>query len=193
MTLEKIRENNISCAVQIQSELFPGESARRNYEESLEVTSPFEYYLLYEDGKCVGITGIYCYPEYPDSAWLGWFGIREGFRRKRLGSEALAMFEETAASRGFRFARLYTDAENNDAAIAFYKSNGYSCESYQTPEDPACMKYKTLIFSKSLTSEELVPWNNRNIHLTEQIAKQNASGSQKSDFSSPTNKESLHS
>ena len=53
-------------------------------------------------------------------------------------------------------------------------------------------KYKTLIFSKSLTSEELVPWNNRNIHLTEQIAKQNASGSQKSDFSSPTNKESLH-
>ena len=66
----------------------------------------------------------------------------------------------------------YTDAENNDAAIAFYKSNGYSYESYQNPEDPACVKYKVLIFSKALTYEELVPWNNRSIHLTEQIAKQ---------------------
>ena len=77
-----------------------------------------------------------------------------------------------AASRGYRFARIYTDAENNDAAIAFYKSNGYSCENYQNPEDPVCVKYKVLIFSKALTSEELVPWNNRSIHLTEQIAKQ---------------------
>jgi len=172
MTLERIRENNIDYAAQIQGELFPGESARRNYEDSLEVPSRFEYYLLYEDGICVGITGIYYYPEDPDSAWLGWFGIREGFRRKHLGSEALAVFEEMAASRGYRFARIYTDAENNDAAIAFYKSNGYSCESYQNPEDPACVKYKVLIFSKALTSEELVPWNNRSIHLTEQIAKQ---------------------
>ena len=94
MTLERITESNLNYAVQIQEELFPGESARTNYEESFAEPSAYEYYLIYEDGACAGIIGLYCYPEDPDSAWLGWFGIREGFRRKRLGSRALKQLEE---------------------------------------------------------------------------------------------------
>ena len=70
------------------------------------------------------------------------------------------------------FARLYTDAVNNEVAIAFYQANGYVSESYQNPLDPACMKYKTVIFSKALTPRPLELWDNRSIHLTEQIAKQ---------------------
>ena len=173
MTLERITERNLNFAVQIQEELFPGESARTNYEESLAEPSAYEYYLIYEDGACAGVIGLYRYPEDPDSAWLGWFGIREGFRRKRLGSRALKQFEEMAAARGYRFARLYTDAVNNDAAIAFYKANGYTCEPYLNPQDPACIQYPTLIFSKTLSAGAPAPWNNRSIHLTEQIAKQN--------------------
>ena len=172
MTLERITENNIRRALRIQEELFPGESARTNYEESLDDASGYAYYLILENGTCAGIIGLYVCPEDPDSAWLGWFGIREAFRRKGLGSKALALFEEMAAARGFRFARLYTDAGNNDRAIAFYRANGYVCEPYHNPQDPACVKYKTLIFSKPLASEALVPWNSRNMHLTEQIAKQ---------------------
>ncbi len=172
MTLERITENNLNYALQIQKELFPKESARANYEESFEKTSAYEYYLLYENEACIGIIGIYTYPEDSDSAWLGWFGIRESFRRKKLGSRALKKYEEMAISKGFRFARLYTDAENNDAAISFYKANGYICEPYHKIHDPACMKYKTVIFSKSLSSEPLVLWHSRTIHLTEQIAKQ---------------------
>ena len=173
MTLERITESNLNYAVQIQEELFPGESARTNYEESFAESSAYEYYLIYEDGACAGIIGLYCYPEDPDSAWLGWFGIREGFRRKRLGSRALKQFEEMAAARGYRFARLYTDAVNNDAAIAFYKSNDDTCEPYLNPQDPACIHDPTVIFSKTLAAGALAPWNNRSIHLTEQIAKQN--------------------
>lgn len=173
MTLERITECNLSYAVQIQEELFPGESARTNYEESLAEPSAYAYYLIYEEGVCAGIIGLYRYPEDPDSAWLGWFGIREGFRRKRLGSRALKLFEEMAAAGGYRFARLYTDAVNNDAAIAFYKANGYTCEPYLNPQDPACTQYPTVIFSKALSAGALAPWNNRSIHLTEQIAKQN--------------------
>ncbi len=172
MELVRITGNNIDYAVQIQEELFPGESGRANFEDSLEENTGFEYYLLYEAGNCAGVTGLYRYPEDPDSAWLGWFGIREGFRRNHYGSAALKMFEEMAAARGYRFARLYTDAVNNDAAIAFYTANGYISEPYQNAADPACGKYPTLIFSKSLTEEPLVPWNNRFLHLTEQIAKQ---------------------
>ena len=176
MTLERITKNNIDYAIQIQEELFPEESGRANFEESVDEKSGFEYYLLYEGGECVGVIGIYSYPEDHESAWLGWFGIREDFRRKSLGTTALKAFEEMAASRGYLYARLYTDAMNNDAAIAFYKVNGYIDEPYQNLKDPACMKYKTVVFSKALKSRPLELWNNRNIHLTEQIAKQEKYG-----------------
>ena len=172
MKLERITESNISYAVEIQEELFPGESGRANYEDSLDGTTGYEYFLIYEDEECAGIIGLYSYPEDPDSAWLGWFGIREGFRRRHLGSASLKMFEEMAASKGFKFARLYTDEEDNDTAIAFYKANGYSCEPYLNMQDSACLENKTVIFSKSLTNGELVPWNSRYIYLTEQMAKQ---------------------
>ena len=155
MTLERITRENIDYASEIQRELFPEYSGRENYEDSLKENSRLEYYLVCEDGVCAGITGLYSYPEYPESAWLGRFGIRENYRRKHLGSAVLKRFEEMAVQKGFRFARLYTDAENNDAAIAFYKSNGYQPEPYQNEEDPVSLKYKALIFSKSLTDE---PW-----------------------------------
>ena len=172
MTLIRITEDNLDYAVSIQEELFPGESARVNYEESIDGTTDYEYFLLYEDDACVGITGIYHYPDDLDSAWLGWFGICEKYRRKHFGSEAIKLFEDMAITKGYRFARIYTDAVQNDVAIAFYKSNGYTCESYENSEDPACLEYKMLIFSKPLKGDDLVLWNDRNIHLTEQIAKQ---------------------
>ena len=172
MTLERITENNLDFAVQIQAELFPGESGRANYEESVTGLSGYEYYLIWEDNSCIGVIGLYRYPEDPDSAWLGWFGIRKKHRRKHLGSAALKLFEDMALTKGFKFARLYTDAVNNDAAIAFYKANGYYCEPYRNRHDPVCAKIKTVIFSKDLTDGELILWNSRNIHLTEQIAKQ---------------------
>ena len=172
MELVRITKDNIDCALSIQQGLFPGESARANYEDNLDPASGYEYYMIRDGGTCVGITGIYVCPEDPDSAWLGWFGIIESRRRKGLGTKALRMFEEAAAAGGKRFARIYTDAENNDAAIAFYAANGYTREPYMNPGDPACLKYRTLIFSKSLTPGDFVPWNNRSIHLTEQIAKQ---------------------
>jgi ribosomal protein S18 acetylase RimI-like enzyme len=82
------------------------------------------------------------------------------------------MFEDMALSKGYRNTRLYTDAVDNEAAIAFYTANGYTSELYDNPYDPVCRQIKTLIFSKSLTQDFVDPWHNRNIHLSEQIAKQ---------------------
>ena len=48
MTLERITEKNIDYAIQIQEELFPGESGRTNFEESMDESSGYEYFLLYE-------------------------------------------------------------------------------------------------------------------------------------------------
>lgn len=169
---ERIREDNLEYAIQIQEELFPHESGRINFEESVYGITDFEYYLLYLEKDCVGVIGIYSNAIDPQSAWLGWFGIREPYRRRKLGSEAIGFYEEMAKAKGYRFARLYTDEFDNDAAIEFYRSNGYTSEQYSNPEDPICYQYRMLIFSKSLTSDPLVPWNSRNMGLTEQIEKQ---------------------
>ena len=93
MNLIRVTEKNIEEAVSVQEELFPGESGRANYEEAVSGISGFEYYLVYEDGVCAGITGIYTYPDDPESAWLGWFGIREEYRRRHLGSKTMRWFE----------------------------------------------------------------------------------------------------
>ncbi|MDO5110284.1 MAG: GNAT family N-acetyltransferase [Erysipelotrichaceae bacterium] len=173
MDLVRVTADNLDDAVSVQEELFPGESGRANYEEAVYGMSGYRYYLLYEDGECVGVTGLYWYPEDPDSAWLGWFGIREEYRRRHLGTLALKRFEEMAAKQGFRYARLYTGADDNEAAITFYRACGYICEPYMNPQDSAGAEERMLIFSKPLTDEPLVPWNSRSIHLTEQIRKQN--------------------
>lgn len=172
MTLERITKHNLSFAVQIHNEIFPEYSARTNYEESAAGVTDNEYYLIYQHENCVGITGIYRCPTDDDSAWLGWFGIREGFRKKHLGTMAMRMFEDMAIAKGYKYARLYTDELDNDIAIAFYRSNGYIGEPYINALDPASIENKVVIFSKSLTSDPVTLWNNKNIHLTEQAAKQ---------------------
>jgi len=174
LKLERITADNLELAVSVQETLFPSESGRVNFEESVNGTTDYEYYLLYDNDTCAGVIGIYSVEEDPDSAWLGWFGILSQFRRKHLGSEALKKFEQMAAAKHFRYARLYTDEEDNDTAIAFYKANGYTPEPYRNKEDELCLKYRMLIFSKTLRDEAVPLWNHRNIHLTSQIAKQEA-------------------
>lgn len=170
--LERITADNLETAVAVQEELFPLESGRLNFEESLSGGSSFSYFLINEADECVGVIGIYSYPEDRESGWLGWFGIREPYRRHHYGTQAMKRFEQIAADLGFRYVRLYTDRDDNDAAISFYQANGYTSEPYCCREDPASLAYPMLIFSKSLSSDPVPPWNSRNIHLSEQIAKQ---------------------
>lgn len=43
-----------------------------------------DYYIVFHNDIPIGVTGIYSYHEYPDDAWLGWFGILDKYRNKRL-------------------------------------------------------------------------------------------------------------
>ena len=61
MTLERITKKNIDYVIQIQEELFPGESGRANFEESMDESSGYEYFLHYENDACVGVIGIYSF------------------------------------------------------------------------------------------------------------------------------------
>ena len=168
----EITNGNLDIAIDIQNRIFPEYSAKTNYIEAIEKKTDNKYFLLSDGSEYVGITGIYSYIVDPESAWLGWFGILEDYRNKGYGSEALLIYEKMARERGYRYARLYTDKFDNDAALHFYKSRGYTFEDYINEKDEASLRFPILIGSKSLDGSKAALWNNRNIEFTEQIKKQ---------------------
>ena len=167
-----IDKSNLDEATRFQNEIFPHNDAYRNYYESVFKLRDAEYYLAYLDKTLVGMVGIYHENVDPESAWLGWFGVKNEFRRHHLGSEILGFFEKLAKEKGFKYARLFTDEFNNDAAISFYKKCGYISEKYINSDDAQSLLTKVLIFSKSLTDEPCILWDNKSINLTEQYKKE---------------------
>ena len=170
--LVKIRENNLDIAHKIENIIFPHYDAYNNYLDSFKPNSENVYWLLEVNGTYVGISGIYSYKKYPDDAWLGWFGLLEEYRGKHLGEQALALFEIYAKRRNFKYARLFTDRYDNDVAKSFYEAHGYKEEFYELDRDPASKIYPLSIYSKSLIDEDVPRWNNRDIHFTKQVRKQ---------------------
>ena len=172
MKLVRITEENLRYAVRIQNTIFPLYNAEANYTDGVTGKADNEYYLVYDGKECIGITGLYHYDIDPESAWLGWFGVLEQYRRRHYGTGIIRLYEDMARSCGYRDARIYTDRYDNDTAIAFYTSCGYTPEIYDNPDDPACYEYPVLIFSKALYDEDVPPWNSRSIGLTAQMVKE---------------------
>jgi len=173
MKIVELNRENLQTAISIQNTIFPTHDASQNYRDAVEGKTDYKYCLLFVDNVgYVGVSGLYSLKIDSESAWLGWFGILEQYRRNRYGSEALRLFEEQAKGLGFKYCRLYTDRYDNDAAIKFYESNGYAFEQYENRFDPSCFDYPVLIGTKCLYNEPLVLWNDRNIGLTEQTFKQ---------------------
>lgn len=168
-----ITNENYEIALEIQNKIFPKYSAKTNYLEAIENITSNVYYLLFNGIEYVGVSGVYSYNIDPKSAWLGWFGIIEKYRKQGYGSEALLQFEKTARENGYKFTRLYTDKYNNDMALNFYKKRGYSFEDYVNIDDEASLDFPIMIGSKALEDDKIEPWNDRNIEFTEQLTKQN--------------------
>lgn len=74
ISFRKINFNNLELACKIQNELFPEEDGRQNFIEQIN-NDPYrkeqDYYIVYFEEEPIGVTGIYSYHEYPESAWLG--------------------------------------------------------------------------------------------------------------------------
>ncbi len=109
---------------------------------------------------------------YYDNAWLGFFGIKEEYRNKGYGKHALLLTEEYAKGEGYKLMRLFTDKDDNDLAINFYKKYGYTFGDYDPNEEKLKDMFKVVIGSKSISEYKLTPWNNRFINLSKQTIKQ---------------------
>lgn len=175
ISLRLVTKYELDKALSIQQELLPKYDASIDF-ESAAVSHAFDryvdvsYYILGYDNNDIGLMGIYGYVGDRDNAWLDWFGILPEYRRKGFGTAALRIFENKAVALRYRYARILTDKFNNDAVLSFYASNGYMAEDYVNKfEDPFSVAYPQMIFSKSLTGEEVPLWDSRNIYFTEQL------------------------
>lgn len=88
LRFEEVNKENLEIAVQIQNEIFPLEDGRANFIEGIE-NNPYRKeminFIIYEKKEPIGVVGLYSYNEYPNDAWLSWFGILEKFRNKGYG------------------------------------------------------------------------------------------------------------
>lgn len=171
INLVKINKDNIDLAFKIENEIFPEYNAYNNYLGSLNADSKTIFFIIYNDLIPIGVSGLYWYRNDNKSAWLGFFGLKEEYRGKRFGNEALMLTEDYAKKLGFKYMRLFTD-DINYKAINFYKLNGYIFEDYNSNLEELKDEFKVVIGSKSISDLEMELWNNRFINLTKQTLKQ---------------------
>jgi len=177
MHCEEITKENLDEAIQVQHAIFPKEDGSFNLLASTdkELMKKFyvgrsrEYLTFWlcknEDGKVVGITGIYAYEIYPEDAWCGWYGILPEFQGQGYGKKLLLWTMDKAKELGYKNFRLYTDLIDNATAVSLYRKLGMIEETY-TVEDMS--PEKITIFSKSLISNESTILGDKILHLREQ-------------------------
>lgn len=176
IVLKRIDKANLELACKIQNEIFPQENARQNYIEQINKDSyrkEQDYYIVYLDETPIGVTWLYSYHEYPENAWLGWFGILEKYRNNGYGSTVLDKTIKLAKEKNYTKFRLYTD-EYAKSAHKLYKSKGLIEEPYDNKDDKDdYFDAKIYIYSLSLTDDPIDLWNNKTIGLKEQGEKEN--------------------
>lgn len=167
--------SNAEEAIQLQRKIFREDGminiiASLDRDLFIEVTKMnypddhIKYYLAYYNNIPVGITGLYWYPEYPNSMWLGWFGVLPEYRCKGIGTAILEWSMAESLNQGKKSLRLYTDMKEMKKAIKLYEDLGFKGEKYSVEE----LTYDCYVYSKSLIDEPITEWGNRNLELAEQ-------------------------
>lgn len=170
LRFEEISKNNIKVAARLQYEIFPNSSAYSVYKSKItgERKDLYIGYIAYIEDIPVGVTGIYEIPEYSNTVWLSWFGIKKEYRKLGYGKQILDYTIEMAKELNKRCLRLYTFEVWNSEAQAFYKRNMDLGEYYYNEkEHKDIFEGKPKIFSISLCDEKVELWNNKFINISE--------------------------
>jgi len=170
----EVDSDNLELAVKIQNTIFPLEDGRQNYIEGI-TNDPYRKemvnYIAYNNEIPIGIVGLYSYNEYPDDAWLSWFGVLQEYRQKGYGSKIFEFFANISLEKGYTSIRVYTD-NAFDKAISLYEKKKMIKEFYKNELECEEINNGTIIYSKSLTKEKTKKWNNKFLGLTAQSEKE---------------------
>ena len=89
MTLnyKKIDKDNIDIAYNIQKNIWPEDPDYNDFLDKIKNPSDDNIsWLIYDNDKIIGITGVYVEDIDNESIWLDWFAILPEYRRKGYGS-----------------------------------------------------------------------------------------------------------
>ncbi len=170
LRFEEISKDNIKVVAKLQYEIFPNSSAYSVYKSKItgERKDLYIGYIAYMEDIPVGVTGIYEIPEYSDTVWLSWFGIKKEYRKLGYGKQILDYTIEMAKTLNKKYLRLYTFEIWNSEAQVFYKRNMDLGEYYYNEkEHKDIFEGKPKIFSISLCDEKVELWNNKFINISE--------------------------
>ncbi|MCL2888499.1 MAG: GNAT family N-acetyltransferase [Elusimicrobia bacterium] len=177
LLFEGLCRENFETAVAVQRQIFPREDGKQNFLDSLKNGPARGYgvWLIKLKDECIGVIGLYHYPDYPEDAWGGWGGITEQNRGKGYGTAMMDFIENEAKERGFKNFRFFTDDVDNKNILNISKKRGVMVELYSNPDDYyAAAVGNIVIVSKSLSAEPVQPWGNKYLGLKELGKKQNA-------------------
>lgn len=170
LRFEEISKDNIKVVAKLQYEIFPNSSAYSVYKSKITGARKDLYigYIAYMEDIPVGVTGIYEIPEYSDTVWLSWFGIKKEYRKLGYGKQILDYTIEKAKTLNKKYLRLYTFEIWNSEAQIFYKRNMDLGEYYYIEkEHKDIFEGKPKIFSISLCDEKVELWNDKFINISE--------------------------
>lgn len=158
MKLEKIATpEDIEIVKSFFYQIFPEESEYNLLHFDKSITGQhnlkrLEYYLGYENGAAVGVSGIYA--DNYDECWLGWFGIRPEYRQRGYATAILDMQLQMMKNYGYKVCRLYTDDVINKYAVDLYLKKGF--------QKDATYKENIITMSKSLDGVTIpLKWKNK--------------------------------
>ena len=171
LNYELINQKNLILATRIQLEIFPNEIAYSVYKKSIEDGfQHYRYYLVYNKGVIIGITGLYIEKEYSDSIWIGWYGVLENYRLHGFGNRILLDTIELAKKWAkeqpqITHIRLYTSYRDNAIAQILYQKYFDTKEEYKNEND-INFDHTCLIYSKNIKkNNKTVLWNNKFLNL----------------------------
>lgn len=167
MKLALVTNKNLIEAYNIQKTIFPSEPDYLLLKNAVDKKDrALKHFLAYNNGKCVGITGIYVEACDKDSIWLSWFGVLKEERSKGYGRKMLEATKDICKKLPFKYFRCYTSSKYNASAIPLYNSFFEITEKYENNQDETYQN-TAMIYSSSLTNEKVKPWDNKYIGIKE--------------------------
>ncbi len=167
LTYKILNLENMNIAYEIQKNTWKEDPDYDDlYDKATNTRDDNCFFLVYDNEKLIGITGVDVFQEYPDTIWLDWFTILPEERRKGYGEKVLLdTIDYCKSLNRYNVFRIETTYYENRPAVFLYDKIMQTREDY-TAEDTEDKKTNTLIYSYSLNGE-IDLWNNRYLGLKE--------------------------
>lgn len=173
LTYQKVDFNNLPLLLEIYHRVWPRKAPHPDYlakpkypDDDTNVS-----WIVYHNNSAIGIVGVYNFdPDEPgydqgESIWMDHFAILPEFRRHGFGKQVLLdTINYCRSLNRFKYYRLDTVYFDGRPALALYDQLLPLREEY-TAEDTLDKKQHYLIYSYSLDSSPIKPWDNHFLGL----------------------------